>query len=334
RGARRGARVGSGRGRGPKPRGLRNAGGTRARDRQRARGVRDGARVRRGRPLPHGTRRSKGALAYVILEDLPMKDWVKYASNYFDGGAKVWWRWLYRNQHNPTRWEDFKKELVARFKTPIYCHHDEAPSHKGKRGNLSNCQREFMGHNQVQEDVEQRPQTSNIHDRPRFNECLRVAHRPTTNNDRPQLRVRPPPYGHDRARRECEQAEIKQEKSRVGDKAQGESKNEMEVELVKHDKYEVEITVESVESEKPNSFNKEVMSKAVEGRPRSLGEGQGNTNATVARLEQRLDEVLRASQQKRDHDVPTRRENRRHAEHEECTPSPRRDARNTPERAE
>ncbi|CAA0810418.1 Unknown protein, partial [Striga hermonthica] len=85
---------------------------------------------------------------------------------------------------------------------------------------------------------------------------------------------------------------------------------------------------------KPNSFNKEVMSEAVEGRPRSLGEGQGNTNATVARLEQRLDEVLRASQQKRDHDVPTRRENRRHAEHEERTPSPRRDARNTQERGE
>ncbi|CAA0840154.1 Unknown protein, partial [Striga hermonthica] len=75
----------------------------------------------------------KQALAYFILEDLPMKDWVKYASDYFDGGAKAWWRWLYHNRRELTRWEDFEKELIARFKTPIYCHYDEAPTHKWKR---------------------------------------------------------------------------------------------------------------------------------------------------------------------------------------------------------
>ncbi|CAA0811735.1 Unknown protein, partial [Striga hermonthica] len=74
--------------------------------------------------------------------------------------------------------------------------------------------------------------------------------------------ARPPPYGYDRSRREHEQAEIKQEESRVSDKAQGESKSETEAELVDHDKYEVEIMVESVEYEKPHSFNKEVMSEA------------------------------------------------------------------------
>ncbi|CAA0835070.1 Unknown protein, partial [Striga hermonthica] len=95
----------------------------------------------------------KQDLAYFILEDLPMKDWVKYASNYFDGGADVWWRWIYHNRREPTRWEDFKKELVARFNTPIYCHYDEAPSHKWKKGSLPNYQREFMGHTQVKKDM-------------------------------------------------------------------------------------------------------------------------------------------------------------------------------------
>ncbi|CAA0832286.1 Unknown protein, partial [Striga hermonthica] len=103
--------------------------------------------------------------------------------------------------------------------------------------------------------VERRLQASNIHDRPRLDECLRMAHRPTANNDRP------PPYGYDRSRREREQAEIKQEESQVSNKAQGESKNATEVELVEHDKYEVEITVEPVECEKPHSFNKEVISE-------------------------------------------------------------------------
>ncbi|CAA0810861.1 Unknown protein, partial [Striga hermonthica] len=67
------------------------------------------------------------------------------------------------------------------------------------------------------------------------------------------------------------------------------------------------------------------MSEVMEGRLGSLDEGQGNTNAVVARLEQRLEEVLRAFQQQqpRQHDVPLRREHHRHTEHDERTPSPR-----------
>ncbi|CAA0819326.1 Unknown protein, partial [Striga hermonthica] len=76
------------------------------------------------------------------------------------------------------------------------------------------------------------------------------------------------------------------------------------------------------------------MREVIEGRLGSLDESQNNTNAVVTRLEQRLEEVLRALQQQPPHrDDPPRREPRRHDEHADRTPSPRREDRYEQRRA-
>ncbi|CAA0843145.1 Unknown protein, partial [Striga hermonthica] len=86
------------------------------------------------------------AVQFFDLNEMPQRDWVRYAAYYLDGEANVWWQWLtcvYRGRQQPICWEDFERDLLTRFGNSDYHNHDEALTRIRQTGSVRDYQKEF-----------------------------------------------------------------------------------------------------------------------------------------------------------------------------------------------
>ncbi|CAA0840317.1 Unknown protein, partial [Striga hermonthica] len=86
------------------------------------------------------------AVQFFDLNEMPQRDWVRYAVYYLDGEANVWWQWLtrvYRGRQQPIRWKDFERELSTCLGNSYYHNHDEALTRIRQTGSVRDYQKEF-----------------------------------------------------------------------------------------------------------------------------------------------------------------------------------------------